>query len=152
MDRNKGCWESRTIESRPVAPEDIGFPLVAQAALLVRRHTRRKSETVALVTSLRPGQLNAQEWLEANRQSWGIENGLHLRLDVSLHDDRCRVRHPNALWILGMFRRLANSLFMEWRGRQSNPQYKSTTDFQADMGEDNLTKALRFVISKRPRL
>jgi predicted transposase YbfD/YdcC len=135
-----------------VAPEDIGFPFAAQAALLVRQHTGRKNETVALVTSLLPGQLNAQEWLDANRQGWGIENGLHLRLDVSLHDDRCRVRHPNALWILGMFRRLANSLFMEWRSGQTNPQYKSTTDFQADMGEDNLAKAMRFVINKRPRL
>lgn len=152
MEKNKGCPESRTIETRSVAPEDIGFPLAAQVALLVRQHQGRKDETVALVTSLPPEELNAQEWLLANRQSWGIESGLHQRLDVSLNDDRCRVRNANGLWIFGMVRRLANSLFMAWRARRPNAKYKSTTDFQAAMGEDNLAKAMRFVTSKRPNL
>ncbi len=152
MEKNKGCPENRTIETRSVAPEDIGFPLAAQAALLVRQHQGRKDETVALVTSLPPEELNAQQWLLANRQSWGIESGLHQRLDISLNDDRCRVRNANGLWIFGMVRRLANSLFLEWRGRQPNAKYKSTTDFQTAMGEDNLAKAMRFVTSKRPNL
>jgi predicted transposase YbfD/YdcC len=135
-----------------VAPENLGFPLAAQAAMLVRQHTGRKDEIVALVTSLSSEQLNPQQWLLANRQAWGIESGLHQRLDISLNDDRCRVRNANGLWVLGMFRRLANSLFMEWLSRQPKPQHKSTTDFQAEMGENNLAKALRFVISKRPNL
>lgn len=88
----------------------------------------------------------------ANRQPWGIESGLHQRLDVSLNDDRCRVRNANALWVLGMFRRLANSLFMQWRNQQPNAKYQTTTDFQADMGENNLAKAIRFVTHKRPCL
>jgi hypothetical protein len=121
VEKNKGCWENRTLEARSVAPENIGFPLAAQAAMLVRQHTGRKDETVALVTSLAPEQLNAQQWLLANRQSWGIENGLHQRLDVSLNDDRCRVHNPNGLWVLGMFRRLVNSLLMEWLSRQPKP-------------------------------
>jgi len=152
VEKNKGVKESRTIETRSVAPEDIGFPLAAQAAMLVRQHTGRKNETVALVTSLSPEELSAQQWLQANRQSWGIENGLHQRLDVSLNDDRCRVRNTNGLWILGMFRRLANSLLMEWLSHQPKPQHKSTTDFKTVMGEDNLAKAMRFVTSKRPHL
>ncbi len=93
-----------------------------------------------------------QQWLLANRQSWGIESGLPKRLDVSLNGDRCCVRNANGLWIFCMVRCLANSRFMEWRGRQPNPQYKSTTDFQAAMGGDNLAKAMRFVTSKRPIL
>lgn len=121
-------------------------------ALLVRQRTGRKDEIVALVTSLSPEALSATEWLQANRQSWGIESGLHQRLDVSLNDDRCRVRSPNGLWVLGMFRRLANSLCMEWRQRQPNSQYKTTTDFHAAMGENNLAKAIRFVTRKCPCL
>ena len=152
MERNKGCRESRTIETRPVTPEDLGFPFAAQAARLVRQHPGRKNECVALVTSCPPEKLAARQWLRANRQGWGIETGLHLRLDVSLHDDRCRVRTPNGQWIMGMLRRLANSLFMEWRQRQPKPQYKSTTDFQAAMGEENLVKAMSFVTTKRPKL
>jgi len=63
VERNKGAQESRTIQTCVVAPEDLGFPLVAQAALLVRQHTGRKDETVALVTSLPPQELNASQWL-----------------------------------------------------------------------------------------
>lgn len=120
--------------------------------MLVRQRQGRQDETVALLTSLAPGQLNAQEWLLANRQSWGIESGLHQRLDVSFNDDRCRVKSPNGLWVLGMFRRLANSLLHEWLGRLAKPQHKSTTDFQSEMGENNLAKAMRFVTSKQPTL
>ena len=152
MELNKGCLESRTIETRPVTAEGVGFPFAAQAARLVRQHVGRDDEMVALTTSCSPQRLNAQQWLAGNRQGWGIENGLHLRLDVSLHDDRCRVRDPNALWILGMLRRLANSLFMEWRSRQPKAHQKTTTDFQAEMGEDNLAKAMRVVTCKCPRL
>lgn len=152
METNKGVAESRTIETTRVLPEDIGFPFAAQAALLLRQHTGRKNELVALVTSLPPEKLDAQQWLHANRQSWGIESGLHQRLDVSFNDDRCRVRSPNGLWILGMFRRLANSLGIEWRNRQPNPKYKTTTDFHAAMGENNLAKAMRFISRKRPSL
>jgi hypothetical protein len=140
------------LESRPVAAEDIGFPFAAQAALLTRQHTGRKNETVGLITDLLPQQLPALQWLKANRQAWGIENGTHQRLDVTLNDDRCRVRSTNGLWILGMLRRLVVSLFMHWRARQTRPRHLSLTDFQSAMGEDNLTKALAFVTHHQPKL
>ena len=152
MEKNKGARESRTLESRPVAAEDIGFPFAAQAAQLTRQRTGRKNETVGLITDQAPEELSPRRWLQANRQGWGIENGTHQRLDVSLNDDRCRVRSPNGLWILGMVRRLVISLFLEWRGRQAKPQFQSLTDFQAAMGEENLTKALGFVTHRRPTL
>jgi hypothetical protein len=104
------------------------------------------------VTSLPPEEFNASQWLYANRDAWGIENGLHLRLDVSLNDDRCRIRNTNGLWVFGMLQRLAISLFMEWRGRQDKPKHQSYTDFQSAMGENNLSKAFRFVNSQCPRL
>lgn len=152
MEKNKGAQESRTLESRPVAAEDIGFPFAAQAAQLTRQRTGRKDETVGLITDLPAEQLSPLGWLAANRQGWGIESGTHQRLDVSLNDDRCRVLNPNGLWILGMVRRLVISLFMEWRGRQAKPHFQSLTDFQAAMGEDNLAKALSFVTRHRPTL
>jgi hypothetical protein len=140
------------LESRPVAAEDIGFPFAAQVALLTRQHTGRKNETVGLITDLLPQQLPALQWLKANRQAWGIENGTHQRLDVTLNDDRCRVRSTNGLWILGMLRRLVISLFMHWRARQARPRHLSLTDFQSAMGENNLTKALAFVTHRRHKL
>jgi predicted transposase YbfD/YdcC len=144
--------ESRTLESRPVAAEDIGFPFAAQAAQLTRQHTGRKNETVGLITDLTQAQLPAALWLKANRQAWGIENGTHQRLDVSLNDDRCRVRNTNGLWILGMLRRLVISLFMHWRARHPKPQHQTLTDFQAAMGEENLAKALAFLTQQRRTL
>lgn len=144
--------ESRTLQSRPASGEDIGFPLASQVALLCRQHAGRKDETVGLITDLEPGQLPAAEWLKANRMAWGIENGTHQRLDVSLNEDRCRVRNTNGLWIMGMLRRLIISLFMHWRNSQTRPQHKSLTDFQAAMGEDNLAKAFAFVTHRHPKL
>lgn len=152
METNKGVPESRTLECRAVTAEDLGFPFAAQAALLTRQHVGRKDETVGLITDLTPAELSPTQWLQANRQGWGIENGTHQRLDVSLNDDRCRVRSPKGLWILGMLRRLVISLFMDWRARQAKPHAQSLTDFQAAMGEDNLAKALRFVTHSHPKL
>ena len=152
MEQNKGVAESRTLESRPVAAEDVGFPFAAQAALVSRQHVGRKNETVGLITDLSPQELPAQAWLQANRQGWGIENGTHLRLDVSLNDDRCRVRNTKGLWILGMLRRLAISLYTHWREQQPNPRSLWFTDFQAAMGEDNLAKAFAFITNRRPKL
>jgi hypothetical protein len=119
---------------------------------MVRQRRGRKDQVVGLVTSLPLDELPAKQWLNANRDAWGIENGLHLRLDVSLNDDRCRIRSTNGLWIFGILHRLAVSLFMEWRGRQKKPEYQSYTDFQSAMGENNLSMAFRFVNSKCPRL
>jgi hypothetical protein len=119
---------------------------------LTRQHVGRKNETVGLITDLAPDQLSAAQWLKTNRRAWGIENGTHQRLDVSLNEDRCRVRSTNALWILGMLRRLVISLFMHWRSRQPKPRHQSLTDFQAAMGEDNLAMAMAFVNHQHPRL
>lgn len=132
--------------------EDVGFPLARQAARLLRQTTGRKDEEVALITSAPPERLNAQSWLCLNRQGWGIESGLHQRLDVSYNDDRCRVQSNKGMLILGIYRRLANSLFMEWAQRQPRPDHVTTTDFQTLMAEEHRAKALRFVLAKRPSL
>jgi hypothetical protein len=116
-----------------------------------RQTTGRKPETVALLTSAPPDQLDAQTWLRLNRIGFGgIENGLHQRLDVSQDEDRCRVQHPNAMLVLGIFRRLANSLFMEWRSRQTNPQYLMTSDFHTDMGAEGHRRAMIMINAADP--
>ena len=130
----------------------MGFPLATQAARLLRQTEGRKEEEVALITSAPLGVLDAALWLRLNRQGWGIESGLHQRLDVSYNDDRCRVQSDNGMWVLGMFRRLANSLFMEWRATQRRPEHLTTTDFQTLMAQDHRAAALRLVRNKRPSL
>jgi hypothetical protein len=140
------------IHTVPVSPEDVGFPLASQAARLLRQTQGRDDEEVCLITSAPVALLPAVLWLQLNRDGWGIESGLHQRLDVSYNDDRCRVRSDNGLWVLGMFRRLANSVFMQWSGHQRRPEQVTTTDFQTIMAENHRAAAIRFVRCKRPSL
>lgn len=147
MEFNKGRHEARTIQTKAVSPETLTFPFAAQAARLLRQTSGRKDEAVCLVTSLEPARLPASLWLDNNRLAWDVE-GMHQRLDVSQNDDRCRLRTAKGLWVMGMFRRISNSLFMEWRSYQAHPEYLSTTDFQAAIEEENLRWGLRFVKSQ----
>lgn len=152
MEKNKErACESRSITTRALSAEQASFPLVAQGARLLRQTTGRQDEEVGLVTSASPGQLPAAAWLRFNRLHWDIENGLHQRLDVSHNDDRCRIRLSPGLWVMGMFRRLSNSLFMEWRSAQNHPEHQTTTDFHSAMGEEQHRPALLLIRSKRPR-
>ena len=148
---NKGRRESRTIVTTALSAEAVCFPFAAQAARLLRQTEGRAEERVALITSAEPWRLDATDWLRLNREGWGIENGLHQRLDVSHNDDRCRVRHDNGIWVLGMMRRFSNSLFIEWRGKQRRPDHVTTTDFQAALGEEQHRAALRLVLSNHPK-
>lgn len=138
------------LRSRAATAEQVDFPGVEQVALL-RRHLRHHApETVALVTSLLPAELNAAQWLKNNRAAWGIESCLHQRLDVSHLDDQCRVRKPEAMRVIGMFRRFSNSLFMHWRSRQTKPRHKTTTDFFSAMNAEHHRYALRCLKARQP--
>jgi hypothetical protein len=135
-----------------VTAEGVDFPLASQAARLLRLSTGRQDEEVALIASAPPERLQALMWLLLNRLGWGIESGLHQRLDVSYNDDRCRVQSDRGMLTLGRYRRVANSLFMEWALRQPRPDHVTTTDFQTLMAEEHRAKALRFVLAQRPSL
>lgn len=101
------------MECREVTPEQVGFPgarLIARLKRRVRRHGQKSTETVYLISSLTPEQLDARGWLRLKRGYWVIESRLHHALDVSLDEDRSRVRQPNAALLLGLFRRLVVSV------------------------------------------
>ena len=139
----KGQPVTRTLVAREFDGEAAGFPLLAQAARLHRHRTLKPSETVTLITSRPLAQLPAAHWLKANIQHWGIENGLHARLDVSRHDDTCRLRTRRAVRIHAIFNRWANSLFIHWRRRP----HHTTTDFIAAMAENHDQRAVSAVTS-----
>jgi predicted transposase YbfD/YdcC len=54
--------------------------------------------------------LSAEEFAEAVRGHWGIENNLHWQLDVSFREDGCRVRTGHAAANLSVIRRFALGL------------------------------------------
>lgn len=140
----------RALRSRAATAEQVDFPFVEQVALLRRKLRQHSPETVALVTSLSPVELNAAQWLRHNRAAWGIESGLHQRLDVSHLDDQCRVRKPQSMRVMGMFRRFSNSLFMHWRSQQKKPHHKTTTDFFSALNAEHHRYAIRCLHARQP--
>lgn len=146
-DLEKGELVTRTLVARDLDGETAGFPLVAQAAR-VHRLREESTETVALITSRPKNELTPTQWLDANIKHWGIETGLHARLDASRHDDRCRLRRPKSVWIHAMFNRWANSLLIHWRDRQPNGRHLTTTDFIHHLAEDHARRAISALTSK----
>lgn len=101
------------MECQEVTPERVGFPgarLIARLKRRVRRRGDKTTETVYLISSLTLEQMDALGWIKLKRGYWVIESRLHHALDVSLDEDRSRVRNANAALVLGMFRRLVVSV------------------------------------------
>lgn len=147
---NRGRRERRQLHAQSATPEQVCFPHVEQIAKLYRHIGKHKPETVHLLTSRSAERLNAKQWLDAIREYWGVESGLHQRLDASTNEDQCRVRNRNAIWVLGMFRRLAVSLYAEWRSVDEKRRKASMTDFQSDYGAEHAAPAMRFITSRYP--
>jgi len=147
---NRSRRERRQLHSQSATAEQVCFPHVAQIAKLYRHIGKHKPEIVHLITSRSPVLMNAEQWLAATREYWGVESGLHQRLDASTSEDQCRVRNRNAIWVLGMFRRLSVSLFIEWRSVDPQRKKASMTDFQADYGAEHAAPAMRFITSRYP--
>ncbi len=97
----------------------------------MKRFIDRKSKTELaveveyLLTSLTKDQLDAKAMLRLDRQYWGIESGLHQRLDISAHEDKSRVRTPKAAFNLCLFRRASMSFAIHWIKRQKNKRLAS---------------------------
>ena len=147
---NRSRRERRQIRTQEITPESACFPHAEQIAQLYRHIGKHKPETVHLITSRSAERLNAPQWLAANREYWGVEGGLHQRIDASTNEDQCRVRDRNGVWVLGMLRRLAVSLFAEWRSRDAKRERATMTDFQAHMSAEHATPAMRFITARYP--
>jgi len=113
------------LECLEVSPEQVGFPgarLIARLRRRVRRKGKKSTETVYLISSLTLEQLDALGWIKLKRGYWIIESRLHHALDVSLDEDRSRVRNANAALVLGMFRRLVVSVAQAAITKAQTPQ------------------------------
>jgi hypothetical protein len=87
--------------------------------------------------------------LAADRRYWGIENGLHLRLDVSAGEDRSRVRHPTAALNLAMIRRATLSVAIHWIQRCPKPRQATLQGFYDFMKPNNAKKAFSLVTASK---
>lgn len=128
----------------------IAFPFAEQAARLTRcidsqKNPAEKVETEFLITSRPAAQMSAEQMLWQDRQYWGIETGLHLRLDVIAGEDRSRVRHRNAALNLAVIRRAVVSIAVAWSRRQTNRRQATMSGFYDFMSAKNSKRAFRIV-------
>lgn len=94
--------------------------------------------------------MNAQQMLAADRNYWGIENGLHQRLDVIAGEDRSRVRNRNAALNLAIIRRAVVSLAVHWIRQCKNPRLATMSGFYDSMSAAHNKKALKLVTVSKP--
>jgi len=131
----------------------VGFPFVAQAARLTRcvdslKRPAQQIDTEYLLTSRAPAALAPAAMLQADRDYWGIETGLHLRLDVSAGEDRSRVRHRTSALNLAMLRRAALSVAVHWIQRARPRRHATTRGFFDRMAAGQARKAFSLLTAR----
>lgn len=119
IEDNRSRRERRALVTPEIEPTQLGLAGAAQIGCLHHQGGQEaKLEVEYLVTSRALGQLSPEEFLNTDRNYWGVESGLHQRLDCSGFEDRLRVRHKGAVHILGLFARLGVALFVRWAKNQ----------------------------------
>jgi predicted transposase YbfD/YdcC len=68
-----------------------------------------------IVTSL---EVSPDELIDLVRQHWGIENGLHWRLDVILGEDDCRIRNKKLAANVALIRKICLNLLMKHKEKK----------------------------------
>ena len=115
IEDNRSRRERRALATRAIEPAQLGLAGAAQLGGLHRQSGQdAQPEVEYLVTSRAAGKLSPEAFLNTDRQYWGVESGLHQRLDCSGFEDRLRVRHKGAVHILGLFARVGVALFVRW--------------------------------------
>ncbi|NLC81750.1 MAG: hypothetical protein GX748_11255 [Lentisphaerae bacterium] len=154
MELNRGRREARAAAGFDVLPTQAGFPFAAYAAKVSRawdwpnQSNEAHYEQVWLLASRE--QTTAKRLLGDIRLYWRIEGVLHQRLDCSrLDEDRSRVRTPDNVLNLAMFRRLAVALATAWCGRQRNARLATTNGFIDAMAADNARRAMAMALCGR---
>jgi len=66
------------------------------------------------------GGIDAKFMAEAVRSHWGVENGLHWRLDVGMNEDQCRLRVNHGAENFSRLRRIALNKLKRWQIKKEN--------------------------------
>lgn len=100
-EKGHGRLEQRTLTASSMLQGYVDWPYAAQVFRIERRFVRVSDGLVMHeigygITSLTAQEANPARLLQAVRQHWGIENGLHYRRDETLREDRCRLKGQGA--------------------------------------------------------
>jgi hypothetical protein len=133
----------------------VGFPFAQQGAKLQQAMDDPSKPEASfkeffLLTTHDPGTYDAGALLDDKRGYWGIESGLHQRLDVIAREDQSRVRTPTSAWNLAMFRRLSVSFAIHWIRHQPDPRQATLSGFYDAMKADRARIAFHLLTAVHP--
>ena len=113
--KGHGRIEVRTLTTSSQLNDFLDWPFLQQVFKLERSVTVQKTgqtrhEILYGITSLSAEQASPIQLLEMLRSYWGIENGLHYRRDVTLHEDETRFTKDSAAHIMSIINNIVLSL------------------------------------------
>ena len=95
VEKAHGRIETRAASTSADVVPHLGWPGAAQVMRVMRTREIKgvaSTQIAYYVTSLPQTEAGPGRLLALARAHWGIENKLHWRRDVSMNEDRCRVR------------------------------------------------------------
>jgi predicted transposase YbfD/YdcC len=117
VNKGHGRIEQRTLTVSSQLKDFLNWPYLEQVFKLERRFLFPKTgevqeQVVYGITSLAREQITPHALLQMTRSYWGIENGLHYRRDVTLHEDQTRMTKPNAARVMACLNNLVLGLLL----------------------------------------
>ena len=109
VEKGHGRLEERVLRASSLLADYHDWPYLAQVVQIERTRTTKLkvSQEVAYgITSLPAPVADAARLMALGRGHWRIENGLHYRRDVTLHEDACQVRSGQAPQVLAALNNL----------------------------------------------
>jgi predicted transposase YbfD/YdcC len=117
VNKGHGRIEQRTLTVSSQLKDFLDWPYQEQVFKLQRRFTSTKTgkveeQVVYGITSLAREEVSPARLLQMIRSYWGIENGLHYRRDVTLHEDHTRMTRKNAARVMACLNNLVLSFLI----------------------------------------
>jgi predicted transposase YbfD/YdcC len=117
VDKGHGRLEERTLTVSSQLQDFLDWPYLQQVFKLERQFTFVKTgetqkQVVYGFTSLSRDEMAPPQLLALIRSYWGIENGLHYRRDVTLHEDKTRMTKRNAGQVMACLNNLVLALLI----------------------------------------
>lgn len=133
------CWTTSDPEYLASVGQVQKWANLQSIVMMVRKRIINGEETVKTRFYISSLKSNAKQILQATRQHWSIENGLHWVLDIAFNEDRSRVRKEHAPANLAVLRHMAVNLLKQETSAKGGIKAKR---LQAGWNEDYLLKVL----------
>jgi predicted transposase YbfD/YdcC len=117
VNKGHGRLEQRTLTVSSQLQDFLDWPYLQQVFKLERKFTFLKTgkvhqQVVYGFTSLSRDEIHPSKLLTLIRSYWGIENGLHYRRDVTLHEDHTRMTQPHGGRVMACLNNLVLGLLI----------------------------------------